>query len=292
MPKGNFKRGINKFSENLIKNDIITNLRSLGYKIMDFEVPINFGKMKKYVDIVVYSIENGKKSPFIVVEYKYPKIDEFSWIQVESYAKRLKTPFFAVTNGDEWLWYKTGDKIGDSETVDVSYLNDMVSESDYSLIKFESQDAFLRIINECYDIIRSNIDYKKDELVFELIKIILTKIKDENDIESKKKTNKEFLIVENDDIISVSMRIRKLFDEFKSDFLKVYPNFQYDGFNSINLANNLIYELVKVLEPYKFQEKKQCDNLKGLIFDVFTKKAVKNQYFTPQVISHFMIDFI
>lgn len=290
MLKKNYKKGITKYSENLIKNKAIEYLRDLGYNILDFEVPIDFGKLKKYADIVVYSIENEKKSPFIVVETKY-KIVDFAWIQIESYAKKLNTPFFAVTDGNNWNWYKTGEKIGESEQIDISHITEISTKGDDSLIKFEGSNDFLRIMFQCYDIIRDK-SYKKEELVFELIKMILTKIKDEKDLEKNIKTSREFIITENDTITSVSTRIKNLYEEFNADFLNTHNNIQFDGFYSIKLDNETIYGVVKVLEPYKFLEEKQCNNLKGQFFDDFIKKVMKDNFFTPKEISQFMIDFI
>lgn len=291
MSKKNYKKGIAKYSEKMIKKESIEYLKNLGYNILDFEVPIDFGKLKKYADIIVYSIENEKKSPFIVVETKY-KIEDFAWIQVESYAKRLNTPFFAVTDGDNWLWYKTGEKIGESEPIDISQVNKINTKDHDSLIEFEGPNDFLRIMFQCYDIIHSKNFYKKEELAFELIKMILTKIKDEKDLEKNIKTNREFIITKNDTIISVSTRIKNLYEELKVDFLNTHNNIQYNGFYPINLDNETICEIVKVLEPYKFLEKKQCNNLKGQFFDDFIRKVMKNNFFTPKEISQFMIDFI
>ena len=290
MPKKNYKREVVKYSETQIKNIAIEYLRDLGHKILDFEVPIDFGKLKKRVDIIAYSIENDKKTPFIIVETKY-KIEDFAWIQVESYAKILNATFFAITDGDKWLWYKTGDKIGESEPIDVFHITDLKLEDD-TLIKFESPDDFLRFMLQCYDIIPCKNVYRKEELAFELIKIILAKIKDEDDIKNNIKPNKEFIIAENDTLISVSTRIRDLYGKFNFDFPNLQNNFQDESFYSINLDDNSIYQLVKVMEPYKFSDETQCNNLNGQFFNKFIRKAFKNDFFTHNTISQFIIDFM
>lgn len=289
MSKRNFEK--NKISEIEIRNIAIEYLRDLGYNILDFEVPIDFGKLKKRADIIVYSIENDKKTPFIVVETKY-KIEDFAWIQVESYAKRLNAPFFAVTDGDEWLWYKTEDKLGESEPIDVSYITKASSKDNDYLITFESQDAFLSIINECYDIIWFNKNYGKIELVNELIKLILVKLKDEKNTENRNKSNREFVINQNDTVISVSDRIKELFENLKDDYPQIYPNNLNNEFSSILLDDDTIYDIVRVIEPYKFTEEKKCDNFKGLFFEIFLRKTVKSESYTPKEISKFMVDMV
>ena len=48
--------------EKVKQEKIIPYLRDkLGYKLMDFEVPIKFGRMTKFADIVIYVIENQSK---------------------------------------------------------------------------------------------------------------------------------------------------------------------------------------------------------------------------------------
>lgn len=77
--------------ERVKQKKIIPYLRDvLAYKLMDFEVPVKFGRMTKFADIVIFIIEDHRKVPYIVVECKASgNIESDDWLQAESYAQRL-----------------------------------------------------------------------------------------------------------------------------------------------------------------------------------------------------------
>jgi predicted type IV restriction endonuclease len=81
-------------------------LRKTGFSedlISDYDVVlVQFGTTTGRVDFVCYHLRGDRKLPFLVVEVKTPE-EDLDPLQAESYAQRLDAPFFAVTNGDEWV---------------------------------------------------------------------------------------------------------------------------------------------------------------------------------------------
>ena len=110
-----------KPEEVVLEDIVIPFLREdLGYKLIDprlQRVPIRFGRETKYADTVVYIVKNAKKIPDIVVETKAPN-EPLDWEQAESYAQRLRAPYFLVTNGKIWHWYQTGERQGESKKIE------------------------------------------------------------------------------------------------------------------------------------------------------------------------------
>jgi len=78
------------------------------------KVAILCGPFKiKYADYVCYLRRGTEMVPYLVVEVKVPG-ENLDILQPEFYARMIKAPFFAVTDGDEWRWYLTGDAQGTS----------------------------------------------------------------------------------------------------------------------------------------------------------------------------------
>lgn len=298
--------------EKVKQENIIPFLRDvLGYKLMDFEVPVRFGRMTKYADIVIFIIENHRKIPYIVVECKAPEmIKNDDWLQAESYAQRLGSPYFIVTDGarNNWYWYQTGSRQGESIIIKSELVpHGQVQKEGESLIKFEDLNSLSRVIHQCHDIIRNEEGRDPAESFDEMSKLLFAKMKDERDIKDKKKRNREFKIKSDahegkrDTTGSVADRVRTLFDNAKKEYPKIYSEIESKTSKrivTINLKDKTIYQIVGILEPYTLLETgtdKHGVDIKGAMYEIFLRGTFRGQlgqFFTPREIIDFMVNIV
>jgi len=299
--------------EEKVKQEIIIPyLREvLGYKLMDFEVPVKFGRMTKFADIVIFIIEDHRKVPHIVVECKAPgEIKSDDWLQAESYAQRLGAPYFIVTDGSktDWLWFKTGERQGESKQIKSNLIpHAELQKEGRALVKFEDLSSLSRVIQQCHDIIRNEEGRDPAESFDEMSKLLFAKMKDERDVKNKKKREREFRVKTDkrgkvvDTVGSVADRVRKLFEDAKKDFPRIYAEVESKTARklvSINLKDNTIYQIVCIIEPYTLLETgadKHGIDIKGAMFEIFLKGTFRGplgQFFTPREIIDFMIGVI
>lgn len=299
--------------ERVKQEKIIPYLRDvLGYKLMDFEVPVKFGRMTKFADLVISIIEDHRKVSYIVVECKAPgNIRSDDWLQAESYAQRLGAPYFIVTDGTKtrWLWFKTGKRQGESEQIKSDSIpHAEIQKEGKSLVKFEDLNSLSRVIKQCHDIIRNEEGRDPAESFDEMSKLLFAKMKDERDIKNKEKRERDFIIKTykrgksiDDTIGSVADRVRNLFEEAKKDFPKIYAEAESKTARklvTINLKDNTIYQIVGIIEPYTFLETgadKHGVDIKGAMFEIFLKGTFRGplgQFFTPREIIDFMLAIV
>jgi len=298
--------------ERVKQEKIIPYLREvLGYKLMDFEVPVKFGRMTKFADIIISIIEDHRKAPYIVVECKAPgKIKSDDWLQAESYAQRLGAPYFIVTDGTKtgWLWFKTGERQGESKQIKSDLIpHAELQKEGEALIKFEDLSSLSRVIQQSHDIIRNEEGRDPAESFDEMSKLLFAKMKDERDVKNKRKRDREFRIKTDkrgkiiDTVGSVADRVRKLFEDAKKDFPKIYAEVESKTARklvSINLKDNTIYQIVGIIEPYTLLETgadKHGIDIKGAMFEIFLKGTFRGplgQFFTPREIIDFMIGVV
>lgn len=283
----------------------------LGFKLMDFEVPIRFGRMTKFADIVVSIVENNRRVPYLVVECKAPNgIKSDDWLQAESYAQRLGAGYFIVTDGtrEGWLWYKTALRQGESKTVERSEVPyAVVKKEGESLVKFEDISSLARIVQQCHDVIRNEEGRDPAESFDEMSKLLFAKMKDERDVQEKKKPNHHFTINVDahghidDTPSSVAERVIDLFASAKHEFPKIYSEVESksgETLVSINLKHNTIYQIVGILSPYTLLETRTDSHgldIKGTTFETFLKGTFRGplgQFFTPREITDFMVSVL
>ncbi|BDZ71432.1 restriction endonuclease subunit M [Methanobacterium petrolearium] len=269
---------------NLIQSTITFLREELGFKIIDYEVPFNMGQMTCRADIVVYKTENNQEIPYILVEVKASeKIGKYAWVQAESYAKRLNTPYFAVTNGNKWSWFKTG-KIGESLEIEVNEID--FKGTDIETIRtIKNSKHFLDILNQMKDVLHNNEKLKPDKIFNELIKIIFVKI------ECEKDQNDEYFQI--NDNVKQSYKIR----DFYQKRIQKYPNLRNpklpESFFRINLNDKTIFELISILGRYKF-----IDSNNNIVssfyfpFDFETKRRSRGNYYIPTELSQFIVNFL
>ena len=94
----------NKKEREVEEKVIIPYLRDyLGYDtdLMRKNVPIKFGRMTKYADLLFYIIVDNIKKPYLIVESKAPG-EKLDIDQAESYAQGFNAPYFVVSDGETW----------------------------------------------------------------------------------------------------------------------------------------------------------------------------------------------
>jgi type I restriction enzyme M protein len=283
----------------------------LGFKLMDFEVPIRFGRMTKFADIVVSIVENNRRVPYLIVECKAPNgIKADDWLQAESYAQRLGAGYFIVTDGSKegWAWYRTGERQGDSVVIESSLVPHMtVKKEGESLVKFDDISSLGRIVQQCHDVIRNEEGRDPAESFDEMSKLLFAKMKDERDVEEKKKTDHDFRIISDsqgkivDTPSTVAERVVQLFELAKHEFPKIYSEVESKSGQklvSINIKHNTIYQIVGILSPYTLLETKTDSHgldIKGTTFETFLKGTFRGplgQFFTPREITDFMVSIV
>jgi type I restriction enzyme M protein len=272
------------FEESELIQSSISYLRNeLGFSLIDYEIPFNIGKTKNRADIVVYKAENGKEKPYILVEVKkQDKIGKYAWIQAESYAKRLNTPYFAVTNGNEWQWFKTG-KIGESDKININQID--LSGTDVGKITIKDQKQFLKVFDQMKRILYVSENLRSNKALCELIKIIFVKLEYEKDI------NKKNSLIDEDKSLTQGI------NDFYQIKLKKYPKLIDSELNEkffrINLTEQTISKLISFLDQFKFidSDVTECFNLNLPILG-YTYENELGYFFTPRELSKFIVNFI
>lgn len=288
--------------EKIKQEKVIPFLRNiLGFKLMDFEVPVRFGRMTKFADIVIYAIENNRKIPYLVVECKAPdNIKDDDWLQAESYAQRLGSQYFVITDGskDRWMWYKTGERQGESNQIahdKIPYKK--IQKEGTTLIKFDDINSLARIVQQCHDVIRNEEGKDPAESFDEMSKLLFAKMKDERNVRDRTRSY-EFTVNESDTDNSIAERVKDLFEQAKQEFPKIYSEVESRSNQkliTINLKNHTISEIVAMLSPYTLLETKTDSrglDIKGTTFETFLKGTFRGslgQFFTPRAITDFMV---
>ncbi|MFA0832632.1 MAG: N-6 DNA methylase [Methanobacterium formicicum] len=269
---------------NLIKTAITYLRDDLGFTIIDSEVPFKMGNSKSRADIVVYKRENNQEIPYILVEVKAKqKIEKYAWVQAESFAKRLNTPYFAITNGNKWSWFKTG-KIGESLEISINEI-DLKGTNTETKRTIKNPKHFSDILKQMKDVVYNTEKLNPNEILYELIKIIFVKI------ECEKDQNNEFFVIDNN--VKQSYRIK----DFYQKRIKRYPNLLDprlpESFFKINLIDKTIIELMSILSSYRF-----IDSNNNIIssfhfpLNFETKRRSRGNYYIPTELSQFLVNFL
>lgn len=292
-----------KPEEIVLEDVVIPFLRDdLGYKFIDprlQRIPIRFGRETKFADTVVYIIKNAKRLPHIVVETKAPD-QPLDWEQAESYAQRLKAPYFLVTDGKKWQWYETGERAGESRIIQNAPQPPKYLEKEI-LVAFEDLNELQRVVGRCHDIIRNEEGFDPTISFDEMTKLLFSKMEDEREVEQAfrddssrtKKDDYEFQIGKDDLPEDVSLRIKDLFERAKNKYPEIFEGTTED-IKSIKLRFQTIFHIVQILQNYTLQE--TSIDIKGSTYETFIKGTFTGkglgQFFTPREIVDFMVDIV
>jgi type I restriction enzyme M protein len=293
-----------KKPEEIVLEDVVVPfLRDdLGYKLIDprlQRIPIRFGRETKYADTVVYIIKKAKKIPHIVVETKAPN-ESLDWEQAESYAQRLRAPFFLVTDGKTWHWYQTGDRMGESKRIEKAPKPPIHLEKEI-LVAFEDLNELQRVVGRCHDIIRNEEGFDPTIAFDEMTKLLFAKMQDEREVEQSFKDDRdrtpkseyEFRIGKDELPEDVSLATKEVFERAKNKYPEIFEGTTED-IKSIKLRFPTIFHIVQILQSYTLQE--TSIDIKGSTYEKFIKGTFTGkglgQFFTPREIVDFMVDMV
>lgn len=285
----NKKKGKERETEEKI---IIPYLRDyLGYDtdLMRKAVPIKFGRMTKYADLVFYTIIDDIKKPYLVVESKAPgaKLDTD---QAESYAQGFNAPYFVVTDGETWKFFKTGkDGRGSSEPIKVD-IHPIKILGSSKLSKMESIEEAKRVIRYCHDVIWNEKSTIPEDALKELTKFIIAKIIDEQEVNEHEKEEYDFRIKKStENIVDIKKRIDRLLKEAKKRDADLFV----DDEPQITLKPYSVIKIVQRLQDYSLAATDKVEILgelyQQLLMNTYTDK-IKGQRFTPTNVVDFMVE--
>jgi len=292
-----------KPEEIVLEDIVIPFLREdLGYELIDprlQRVPIRFGRETKYADTVVYIIKNAKKVPHIVVESKAPG-EPLDWEQAESYAQRLRTLYFLITDGKTWHWYQTGERQGESKRIKKAP-QPPPSKEEEVLIAFEDLNELSRAVGKCHDIIRNEEGFDPIIAFDEISKLLFAKTQDERELEQGFKDDKkrapksehEFRIKKDELPEEVGKRVKDLFERARNKYPEIFKGTSED-IKYIKLRFPTIFHIVRELQGYTLQE--TSIDIKGSTYEYFIKGTFTGkglgQFFTPRQVVDFMVDMV
>jgi len=295
--KVNVPQNIDDLSERAIEEQVVIPfLRDyLGYDadLMRKQFPVRFGGTSgtKYADLVCFVVVNDVKKPYLVVEVKKPEA-QLDIGQAESYAQQIKADYFTVTNGETWLWYKTGTSgQGSSRTIKFEVPSPkMVGKQ--KLAKFETISEANKVISFLHDVIWNEKSTTPEEALKELTKFFTAKIIDEQEVNEHEKEEYDFRIkAEKEDVLDIKNRINFLLlkAKKKDDELFVDPK------PEITLKPYSVVKIVQRLQDYSLVKTETIEILgeiyQNLLKETYTDK-VKGQRFTPRNVVDFMIQLV
>jgi len=292
-----------KPEEVVLEDIVIPFLRDdLGYKLIDprlQRIPVRFGRETKYADTVVYMIKNAKRIPHIVVESKAPG-EPLDWEQAESYAQRLKAPYFLVSDGKTWHWYQTGERQGESKRIRKAPKPPVHLEKEV-LVAFEDLNELQQVVGKCHDIIRNEEGFDPTIAFDEMSKLLFAKMHDEREVEQgfkddegrTPKSDYEFRIGKDELPEEVGLGIKKIFERAKNKYPEIFEGTTED-IKAIKLRFPTIFHITPILQSYALQE--TSIDIKGSTYETFIKGTFTGkglgQFFTPREIVEFMVDMV
>ena len=265
---------------------------SLGYDVslMKREVPIRFGRSDYYADLVFYTVTQNVKQPFLVVETKAPG-QMLDWLQAESYSQRLKAPYFLVTDGEKWNWYKTGEMPKSSTAVSTEIrLPKLVGEKRF--VKFQDINDSMQVMRHLHNVIWNEKSTTPEEALEELTKFLIAKIIDEKELAQHKKVDPHFAIKKSDeDPLDIKHRVNELLMEAK----RIDPDIFVETKPEITLKPFSVIKIVEKLQNYILTENEKIELL-GEVYQTFLKETytekIKGQRFTPRNVVDFIVELI
>jgi type I restriction enzyme M protein len=288
---------IEDLSERTIEEQVVIPfLRDyLGYDVslIRKQFPVRFGGISgtKYADLVCFVVINDVKKPYLVVEVKKPGA-QLDVGQAESYAQQIKADYFTVTNGETWLWYKTGTSgQGSSQAIKFEVQSPkMVGKQ--KLVKFETISEANNVIGFLHNVIWNEKSTTPEDALKELTKFFIAKIVDEQEVNEHEKEEYDFRIkAEKEDVLDIKNRINFLLLKAKKRDSELFV----DPKPEITLKPYSVVKIVQRLQDYSLLKTETIEILgevyQGLLKETYTDK-VKGQRFTPRNVVEFIVQLI
>jgi type I restriction enzyme M protein len=273
----------------------------------EIEVSIGRRKFSPRADLVV----RVGISPIMIIETKAPEEDITIYRdQAKSYAKVHKppVPIVVLTNcTDTEVWNIPDDKLitqsisgilprdKASELLSKGFRTLTTAEVDAALrtlVTFIDPKEFARVFDQCHDIIRTQRGLDARSRLYEMCKLILVKLYEEEREEQRKENRFSKRSIENAERLGIDAAtfINRSFEELKTQKLKGL----FDPEEKIELKAHTIKEIVELLEIYSLR--KTREDVLGVAFETFLRGMMTGkelgEFFTPREVVEFMVKLV
>jgi type I restriction enzyme M protein len=273
----------------------------------EIEVSIGRRKFSPRADLVV----RVGVLPIMVIETKAPEEDITIYRdQAKSYAKVHKppVPIVVLTNcTDTEVWNVPDDKIiaqsisgilprdKASELLSKGFRSLTAAEVEAALrtlVTFIDPKEFARVFDQCHDIIRTQRGLDARSRLYEMCKLILVKLYEEEREEQGKENRFTMRSIENAERLGTDAAtfINRSFEELKTQKLKGL----FDPEEKIELKAHTIKEIVELLEIYSLR--KTREDVLGVAFETFLRGMMTGkelgEFFTPREVVEFMVKLV
>jgi len=273
----------------------------------EIEVQIGSKKFHPRADLVV----RVGVLPVMVIETKAPGEDiPIYRDQAKSYAKVHipPVPIVVLTNYiDTEVWNVVDDKLiaqsisgilsrdKASELLSKGFRNLTTGEVEAALrtlVTFIDPKEFARVFDQCHDIIRTQRGLDARSRLYEMFKIILVKLYEEEREEQGKENRFSRRSIEDAERLGIDAAafINGIFEELKTQKLKEL----FDSEEKIELKAHTIKEIVGLLEIYSLR--KTREDVLGVAFETFLRGMMTGkelgEFFTPREIVEFMVKLV
>jgi type I restriction enzyme M protein len=273
----------------------------------EIEVSIGRRKFSPRADLVV----RVGVSPIMVIETKAPEEDIAIYRdQAKSYAKVYKppVPIVVLTNSiDTEVWNVPEDKLiaqsisgilprdKASELLSKGFRsleNKEIEAALKTLVTFIDPKEFARVFDQCHDIIRTQRGLDARSRLYEMCKLILVKLYEEEREERREENRFSIRSIEKAERLGIDAAtfINTSFEELKTRKLKGL----FDPEEKIELKSHTIKEIVELLEIYSLR--KTREDVLGVAFETFLRGMMTGkelgEFFTPREVVEFMVKLV
>lgn len=273
----------------------------------EIEVSIGRRKISPRADLIV----RVGVTPVMVIETKAPEEDITIYRdQAKSYAKVHKPsiPIAVLTNcTNTEVWNVPEDKLiaqsitgilprdKASELISKGFraiTTDEIEAALRTLVTFVDPKEFSRVLDRCHDIIRTQRGLDARSRLYEMCKLILVKLYEEEREEQKEENRFTIKSIEKAEKLGIDAAtfVNRCFEELKTRKLKGL----FDPEEKIELKPHTIKEIVDLLEIYAL--KKTREDVLGVAFETFLKGMMTGkelgEFFTPREVVEFMVKLV
>lgn len=271
------------------------------------EVSIGRKKIHPRADLVV----RVGVTPVMVIEAKAPEEDITIYRdQAKSYAKVHKPPIpiVVLTNySDTEIWDISKDKLIAQSITGIlprekasklvskgirTLTTNEIEAALRTLVTFIDPKEFARVFDQCHDIIRTQRGLDARSRLYEMCKLILVKLYEEEREEQGKENRFSMKSIKKAENLGIDAAtfINNSFEELKKS--KLIGLFDPD--EKIGLKPHTIKEIVELLEVYSLR--KTREDVLGVAFETFLRGMMTGkelgEFFTPREVVEFMVKLV
>jgi type I restriction enzyme M protein len=280
--------------EEKVRQDMAKSLvEEYGYdkKDVEIEFTIQMGRAKKRADIVVFY--DGKKHTqeniYIIVEAKAEQVNPSNKKegigQLESYMSASPNCEFGVWIGNEKIVFKKFDVDGNKilrKIPDIPQKGEIAYKQP-TRNSLSPSVNLKRVFKRIHNYIYANQGIQKDKAFRELLKIIFTKVYDENFSPTLK-----FYVLPDEHIVEVKPRIEDVFNKVQ----KAYPHI-FKGNETIELKDDVLKYIVSELQNISLVN--TDIDVKGEAYEEIVGpnlRGDRGEFFTPRNVCQMTIEML